>query len=93
MTVQSDNVGASKWLDRNEVTLLYTGYDPSEQGTVMRRTKDGTRVPIPCPIACVAYNKHMGGVDRGDQLRAYYSTKMKSRKFYKYILPARSDGH
>ena len=27
----------------------------------------------------------MGGVDRGDQLRGYYSCRTKSRKFYKYI--------
>ena len=26
-----------------------------------------------------------GGVDRGDQLRGYYSCRTKSRKFYKYI--------
>ena len=28
---------------------------------------------------------NMGGVDRGDQLRGYYSCRSKSRKFYKYI--------
>ena len=27
----------------------------------------------------------MGGVDRGDQQRGYYSCRTKSRKFYKYI--------
>ncbi len=33
----------------------------------------------------VLYNKKMGGVDRGDQLRGYYSCRTKSRKFYKYL--------
>ena len=28
----------------------------------------------------------MGGDDRGDQLRGYYATKIKCRKFYKYIV-------
>ena len=33
----------------------------------------------------ISYNEFMGGVDRGDQLRSYYSCRTKSRKFYKYI--------
>ena len=86
MTYQSDNVGASRWMDRNDVKIMYTGYDPSEKSTVERRKKDGSRAPVPCPIAFVEYNKYMGAVDRGDQLRAYYATKIKSWKFYKYIV-------
>ena len=64
---------------------MYTGFDPKDETTVLRKQKDGVRPSFPCPAACAAYNKHMGGVDRGDQLRGYYATKMKSRKFYKYI--------
>ena len=37
------------------------------------------------PEFIILYNKYMGGVDRGDQLRGYYSCRTKSRKFYKYI--------
>ncbi len=85
LTVQSDNVGASAWMDRRLVTTMYTGYNPQETSTVLRKRKDGTRVSFPCPAACAAYNVHMGGVDRGDQLRQYYSFKIKSMKFYKYI--------
>ena len=33
----------------------------------------------------ISYKKFMGGVDRGNQLRGYYSCRTKSRKFYKYI--------
>ena len=40
---------------------------------------------MPCPASVIAYNTFMGGVDRGDQLRGYYSCRTKSRKFYKYI--------
>lgn len=56
-----------------------------EAGTVLRRLQDGSRVPIPCPESIIRYNKYMGGVDRGDQLRGYYSCRTKSRKFYKYV--------
>ena len=84
-TVQSGTVCASAWLDRKVVMKMYTGYDPKESGTVSRRVKDGTKKSFPCPIALVEYNKYMGGVDRGDQLRGDYHVRMKSRKFYKYI--------
>ena len=76
---------ASAWKDRKLVTVMYTGFDPAEHGTVLRRLKDGTRQSFPCPAACIAYNKYMGGVDVGDQLRGYYHVRMKSRKCYKYV--------
>ena len=44
---------------------------PSTIGTVLQRQKDHSRTPIPCPESIILYNKYMGGVDRGDQLRGY----------------------
>ena len=64
---------------------MYTGYDPTEMDTVLRRCQDGTSNPFPCPRAYAEYNRHTGGVDKGDQMRSYYGPKIKSRKFYKYI--------
>ena len=52
----------------------------------VRRQRDGTRISVPCPEAVLSYNTNMGGVDRGDQLRGYYSCRTKSQKFYRYIL-------
>ena len=64
---------------------MSTNSQPSATGTVLRRKKDGSRVPVPCPESIILYNRWMGAVDYGDQLRGYYSCRTKSRKFYKYI--------
>ena len=52
---------------------------------VQRRQKDGTSVSVSCPLSIQLYNKYMGGVDRNDQLRGYYSVRLKGRKYYKYM--------
>ena len=64
---------------------MYTGFDPAARGEVLRGQRNGSRISVACPAACVSYNKYMGGVDRGDQLRGYYHVRMKCRKFYKYV--------
>ena len=84
-THQAGKVVASAWMDRKVVMLMSTTCQPSESGTVQRKQKDGSRVEVPCPASIILYNKFMGGVDRGDQLRGYYRCRTKSRKFYKYI--------
>lgn len=85
MTMQSDNVSLSAWLDSKTVMTMSTGFDPKGTSTVQRTQKDSSSLTLTCPLACAEYNKYMGGVDRGDQLRGYYHIRMKSRKFYKYI--------
>ena len=85
MVVQKGAVAAYAWMDRKVVRAMATNTQPSAKGSVLRRQKDHSRTPVSCPESIISYNKYMGGVDRGDQLRGYYSCRTKSRKFYKYI--------
>ena len=85
LTLQSGNVCATAWMDRRVVMAMSTGCDPLAVGSVQRREKDGSRVPVRCPESIILYNQYMGGVDRGDQKRGYYHCRTKSHKFYKYI--------
>ena len=64
---------------------MFSNAQPSATSSVLRRQKDHNRTPVTCPESILLYNKYMGGVDRGDQLRGYYSCRTKSRKFYKYV--------
>ena len=64
--------------------MMSTSSQP-EMGSVLRRQKDGSRITVPCLMSIVEYSNFMGGVDRGDQVRGYYSCRTKCRKFYKYI--------
>ena len=83
---QDGNLVATVWQDTKPVTILSTQHDPAITTTVKRKKGDGSTVDVTCPQAIVDYNAHMGGVDLGDQYRKYYQVRMKSRKFYKYIL-------
>ena len=71
-------------MDRKTVMVMSTNSQPSSSGTVCRKKRDGSTIEVPCPAPIIHYNKFMGGVDRGDQLRGYYRCRSKSRKFYKY---------
>ena len=86
VTLQNNNISATAWLDRKVVTVMVSNTQPFAVSTVLRRQVNTTRATVPCPESIILYNKYMGGVDRGDQLRGYYNYKMKSRKLYKYIV-------
>lgn len=72
-------------MDNKEVQVLSTNVQPDDRGTVRRMQSDSTVREIQAPMAIISYNKWMGGVDRGDQIRQYYHLRLKSRKVYKYI--------
>ena len=71
LTVQKKGVCASAWMDKKIVMAMYSNCQPTETEFVLRRQRDGSRSEVTCPTAIISYNKHMGGVDRGDQVRGY----------------------
>ena len=75
---QCDNIVVTAWKDKRLVYVMSTNVNATDTITV-KRNKD-KQIPQPKNIAM--YNKFMGGVDKADQYRSYYSLRMKSRKFY-----------
>ena len=50
------------------------------------RNRNGHVENVTCPLSIQLYNSYMGGVDRADQLCGYYHVRMKSHKFYQFVL-------
>ena len=79
----------STWNDTKCLTVLSTKYPGHADTTVKRNTKDAegrhekSDVPIPSPI--YHYNKHMGGVDKSDQLIHYYNVLRATKKYWKTL--------
>ena len=73
------------WQDTKPVVVLSTQHSPTDTTTVERKKNDGSTITVSCPQAIADYNRHIGGVDLGDQYRGYYAVRTKSRKFYRYI--------
>ena len=82
---QDGNIVVTVWQDKRPVVCISSGHNPAHTTSVRRRKGDGSITNVNCPIVIVDYNRYMGGVDKGDQLRRYYNPRMKSRKSYKYI--------
>ena len=82
---QSGNLVATAWKDNKVVNVVSTLASPNDHTFVNRGQKDGSRIPVPCPVCIFLYNRYMGGVDLGDQLRGYYHVRLKCMKNYKYI--------
>ena len=87
ITVQhkESNTTISLWQDSHPVIVIANNVDCTVTGTVKRIKKNGTRETFPCPSSIALYNRFMGGVDHYDQLRGYYNTPIKCRKYCKYI--------
>jgi hypothetical protein len=67
-------------MDKKQVLVASNYFDPTVSDKVSRRDKDGSRMQISCPLAIVAYNNYMGGVDLSDQKIKYYAIDRKLKR-------------
>ncbi len=81
---QHGNLVANVWRDKKLVYVMSTNSSPV-MSTCNRKEKDGTVVEVPIPTLTKMYNQYMKGVDHSDQIRSYYSHRLKSRKYYMYL--------
>ncbi|XP_046391504.1 piggyBac transposable element-derived protein 4-like [Ischnura elegans] len=73
----NEGISVMKWRDKREILLISSEHDAdfvdvqTKFGTISRR-----------PKMVVKYNQFMGGIDRMDQLLAYYPLERKSLRWY-----------
>jgi len=79
-------VSVVKWRDNRDVMLASNCIHPDDVTFVHRKLKDGKKIEVACPAAIRRYNEIMAGVDRSDQLRAYYKLGRKLVKWWHRIL-------
>ena len=85
LVMQKSGITACSWQDKKKVNFFTTNCQPNGQGTVQRRSRDGTLTDVNAPPCVSAYNKFMGGVDYADQKRGDYKIPVKSRRWYRYL--------
>ncbi|KAJ8929756.1 hypothetical protein NQ314_017527 [Rhamnusium bicolor] len=73
---------ALKWKDSKGIFLASNFHNPEEVTNVQRKTKDGSRVEITCPMMVKDYNENMGYVDKSDQIKSYYEIDRKSKRWW-----------
>lgn len=76
----SDGVCVVKWKDRREVISISSEY----KGEMVEATNRRGTVKIK-PDTVVQYNRFMSGIDRQDQMMAYYPCERKTLRWYKKI--------
>ena len=89
------------WHDSSVMSILSTAHNawrekptpdnPRGGDTLQRRFSiDGVerkrKHPVPAPPQVIDYTKHMGGVDRSNQLRAYHTCSRKSQSWWHQLI-------
>lgn len=75
---------AVSWKDTKDVTVLSNCHG-NQMTLTNRKSKDGSKTEINCPIMVEYYNNYMGGVDLSDQLVGLYDIDRKSNKWWKKV--------
>lgn len=75
-----ENTSYVLWMDTKLVNVLSTAFSPIQVREINRKLKDGSTIKVQCPEPILQYTRTMGGVDRFDQKRGYYSVSRKSRR-------------
>ena len=90
---QNGKMTFTLWRDSAIMSILSIGHNGFRGPTdfVMRSYKSAdervaSRKQVKAPPSAIAYISGMGGVDRADQLRAYYSITRKAQKWWKQML-------
>lgn len=73
------------WKDKKLVSFISTQCDVTGDEMVRRKEKDGTYIEVPTIPAVTLYKKYMGGIDRSDQMRQYYETSRRAKKWWCYL--------
>ena len=85
VTRQRGHLLFTKWHDKRDVAFLSTNVSPEEPSRTVQHKKRGRNIDIQKPRVSDVYTANMGGVDRADQFRSYYTVGRQSRKWYRYI--------
>ena len=81
-TKKIDGIMALQWQDKRTITMLTTMHD-NKMVTKRRRSRFGNNNEenVMKPLCINEYNKHLGGVDRSDQLLSYHGFTHKTLKW------------
>uniref|UniRef100_A0A6I8SZJ6 Uncharacterized protein n=1 Tax=Xenopus tropicalis TaxID=8364 RepID=A0A6I8SZJ6_XENTR len=77
--LRSNELLAIKYSDTKVVLMLTTIHDE----TMIVQHRSGGRPSKTKPLCSKKYSKHMGGVDKSDQIQHYYNATQKTRTWYK----------
>lgn len=70
----------TNWRDKRYVRMISTAHKHSMVEIRGKRANNKIK-----PACVIDYNKHMSGIDRSDQMMAYYSTPRKTVRWYRKI--------